>query len=208
MKKNLLYLATALAIMVALGLPMHRVQAASTFPDIPQDAWYSTSVAKAEAYGIVSGYADGQFHPQDAVTRSQFVQILYNRYGNGFSGTNSGFRDVDPAAWYATAVTWASEAGLVNGVGNRQFAPREELTREQLAVILYGAVGRPAVSANKQLSKYLDYKDVSSWARDGMAWCVSKGVLQGTTATSLDPGKTTTRAEAATIIVRYIECEK
>lgn len=197
----------AFMALVMLGV-MLVAQAATTFSDVPKDAWYADTVSKAEAYSIISGYGDGKFHPMDTVTRAQFVQILYNHYGKGASDSDSGFRDVDTSAWYARAVAWASKAGVVNGIGNRQFAPDTELTREQLAVILYGAVGRPEVNANKYLSKYLDYKDVSLWARDGMAWCVNKGILQGTSDTSLDPSKTTTRAEAVTLIVRYIECKK
>lgn len=174
------------------------------FPDVPETAWYASYVTKAQSLGLMVGYDDGGFHPGDDITRAQFVQVLYNRYGHGADVTGGKFRDVPETAWYAKAVSWASGRDIVNGTGNGVFDPSGVLTREQMATILYAAAGRPQVDPNRQLARYLDYRDVSAWARDGLAWCVQYGVIQGTTGTALSPKGNTSRAEAATIMVRYI----
>lgn len=179
--------------------------ATTPFPDIAVGTWYQEPVAKAKKLGLMDGCSDGLFHPTDPVTRAQFVQIIYNKYGNNAASTRSGFSDVPTDSWYAKAVTWASKSGIINGTGNKKFSPDNNLTREQLATILYAAAGRPDVDANRQLAKYIDYQDVSEWARDGMAWCVQSNIVKGVSENKLSPKGVTSRAEAAAFVVRYID---
>lgn len=197
---------TTAAILLVAALFITSVAATPTiFPDVAEGAWYTDSIVKASAFGLMKGYDDGNFHPDTTITRAQFVQILYNRYGQDSKKAKNEFSDVDKNAWYAKAVIWASNAGIVNGTGVDKFSPDTPLTREQLATILWASKGRPEVNANRTLSKYLDYNQVSDWARDGVAWCVKTGAIKGTTDTTLNPKENTTRAEAATIMVRFVK---
>lgn len=199
----------AAAILLIAALFITSVVAApATFSDVEPEAWYANNVNKASAFGLMKGYDDGLFHPDDAVTRAQFVQILYNRYGKGARKTTNPFSDVDKDQWYAKAVTWASDADVVTGTGVGQFSPDGTLTREQMTTILWACKGRPAVNANRTLSMFLDYNQVSDWAKDGMAWCVKNGIIKGIDYTTLNPKGETTRAEAATIMVRFVTQEE
>lgn len=193
-----------IAALLTAALLFHPVLAAGkTFPDVPSEEWYYEPVMQASHLGLITGYPDGRFGPKDDVTRAQIVQILYNCYGSD-KGTDSGFRDVDKNEWYAKAITWASKTGIVQGTGAKSFAPKDKLTREQMVSILYAKAGRPDVDANSVLGYYIDYKDVSSWAKNAMAWAVQNGIVTGTTDTTLSPGATASRAQSATIITRYL----
>lgn len=197
-------LAIVLSLMYSLAsLEMPALATGTGYPDVKKDQWFYESVLQSTAIGLFSGYPSGYFGPDDDVTRGQAVQVLYNYYGSDM-GTRSGFSDVSEEDWYAKAITWASKNSLVNGVGNSTFAPGSSLTREQLVSILYAKAGRPTVNANRVLGRYVDYKDVSSWAREAMAWAVECGVIQGGAGNRLLPQGVATRAQMATIMIRYI----
>ncbi len=189
--------------MSAILVPVSAVRPV-VYKDVPVSEWFYTPVMQASLMELFSGYGGGKFGPNDPVTRAQAVQVLYSRYGRDL-GNSSGFADVSGGDWFAKAVTWASESGIVSGMGNGKFAPNEYMAREQLVSILYNKAGRPAVNANEVLASYLDYKDVSSWARDAFAWSVENGLVMGTSETTLSPKNTATRAQMAAIIVNYIE---
>lgn len=173
------------------------------FPDVEKGQWFFEPVMQAVALDLFSGYPNGKFGPDDSITRAQTVQVLYNYCGRTVS-SRSKFSDVAESAWYAPAVAWANSTGLVSGVGNNAFAPDAPLTREQLVTILYAKAGKPKVNPNQILSPYLDYKDVSSWARDAFAWAVKVGVARGTSDNTLSPQGTATRSQMAATMVRYI----
>jgi len=185
------------------GVGIQACAANNGYTDIQQGQWFYETVIQATAMELFSGYPNGKFGPDDTVTRSQAVQVLYNHYGIDL-GTDSGFTDVSQSDWFAKAVTWASKSSLVNGVGNSSFSPGGELSREQLVSILYAKAGKPDVNPNLVLGSYTDYKDVSSWARDAFAWAVKAGVIQGTSGDLLLPRGIATRAQMATIMIRYI----
>lgn len=184
--------------------PVAAATKSSGFKDINKSQWFYETVMQASAMELFTGYPNGTFGPNDKVTRGQAVQVLYNHYGTDH-GTSTGFSDVSDFDWYARAITWATKEKLVNGIGNNTFAPNDSLTREQLVSILYAKAGRPSVNANVTLRKYLDYKDVSSWARDAFAWAVKNGIVQGVSSNQLNPQGTATRAEMATIMIRYLD---
>ena len=117
--------------------------------------------------------------------------------------TTEYFTDVDGGAWYAEAVRWASSEGIVEGVSDTSFAPNAEITREQLAAILWRYAGEPATAAN--LAGYADGASVSAYAVDAMRWCVEHGIITGTTAATLEPQGTATRAQAAAMLMRFAE---
>ena len=186
-----------------------KVSETAAYADVDANAWYAESVYKAaEAdYGYMTGIpGTNLFLPEGTITRAQAAQVLYNMAGGkndtGYYPTQ--FSDVDPEAWYALPVLWASEAGIVTGMGDTgTFAPDQNVTREQAATMLWRymkAQGKD-VSGSADLSAYTDGSSVSGWAGEAMAWAVDAGVF-GVGTDQLRPADTLTRAEMAAISVR------
>ena len=116
--------------------------------------------------------------------------------------------DVAAGAWYADAVAWAAANGVVNGVSDTAFAPETAITSEQLATILYryAQLKRYDVSVSGNLSGYADASQISDYAMTAMQWANAAGLITGNTATTINPTGNATRAEVATILMRF--CEK
>jgi len=178
------------------------------FEDAQPTAWYYEYVMKAYTLGIMKGTADAVFEPNALTTRAMLAQILYNlAKTEGEEIKSAGFVDVPENAWFADAVNWAAACGLVNGVGDNRFDPNAVLTREQAATILmrFAAAVELDTSAKADLSKYTDASKVSGYAQDAMGWAVGTGLINGTTPTTLDPKGSCTRAQIATIMIRFLE---
>ena len=186
-----------------------KVSKTAVYADVDANAWYAESVYKAaEAdYGYMTGIpGTNLFLPEGTITRAQSAQVLYNMAGGkndtGYYPTQ--FSDVDPEAWYALPVLWASEAGIVTGMGDTgTFAPDQNVTREQAATMLWRymkAQGKD-VSGSADLAAYADGSSVSGWAAEAMAWAVDAEVF-GVGTDVLRPADTLTRAEMAAISVR------
>ena len=117
----------------------------------------------------------------------------------------SGFADVPPDTWFTDAVAWAAEQGIVTGCDPETFGPSDPLTREQLAAILYRYAKYLGmdVSAAADLSGYLDAADVSDWALDAFRWAIASGLIRGVSETRLSPKTQATRAQVATMLMRF-----
>ena len=211
--RKLISLLLALVMIVSLCVPVFAEPDPDeielvTFTDVKESAWYYESVTLAATAGIVNGVGNGKFDPNGTVTRGQLVTMLYRIAGGDdeleveFKGT---FSDVKPDQYYSNAVEWAADWGIVNGVGNGKFDPNGKITREQLATILYRTVEEPEVSSN--LNSFPDSKKVSSYARNAMIWALESGIMTGSKDAGtiyLRPQNTATRAEAATMLIRFI----
>ena len=173
------------------------------FSDVPEDAWFREGVSAAAAAGYMVGLPEGRFDPAGEVSRGMFVTVLYRFSGcPPCSGTLS-FGDVEPEAWYAQAVCWAAEQGLVSGISEESFAPAQPLTREAMAVILFRmGAGSGREAAGRHAADYADADSISPWALEGMEACVSAGLLQGISETELAPRGTLTRAALAVLLLR------
>lgn len=114
---------------------------------------------------------------------------------------------MDENAWYADAVAWAAENEIVNGVEGNAFAPENNITREQMAAILYRYAEYKGkdVSARADLSAYSDYAAISGYAQPMLAWAVSEGLMSGSSETTLSPAGNATRAEVAVVLMRYLQ---
>lgn len=172
-----------------------------TFTDVPDGAWYEDAVRYVVENGLMSGYGNGRFGPEDVLTRAQLAQILYNKEGKPATTNYNGFTDVSNSAWYAEAVAWAVNKGIVTGYGNSVFAPDDAITREQFAAMLYRYAGKPETSGT--LSGFTDAGQVSSYALSALKWAVEKGIINGKGSGILDPKGNATRAEAAAILQRF-----
>ena len=177
------------------------------FTDIKSGAWYADAVKYAYEKGLMNGVSAAAFAPDGTATRSQIVTILYRLAGSSAVSGGS-FADVNAGEWYADAVEWASANGIVSGYDNGSFGPDDEITREQLAVILYRYAKRQGQGFTGLWYFPLSFSDaaaVSSWADEAMHWCVMKGILSGTDQSMLEPGATATRAQIAAILQRFCE---
>ena len=181
------------------------VPVSEIFIDIAPDAWYKDAVQYAYDNGLMTGVSATEFAPEATTTRAMIVSILARLEGVE-SAEAAGFADVSDE-WYATAVNWAANVGVVNGYEDNTFRPNTAITREQLAAMLmnYSAWKGEDVSARADLSTYSDAATISSWANDVMQWAVAEGLISGMTEDTLQPQGNATRAQVAAILQRFLD---
>ncbi len=178
------------------------------FTDVAPGAWYYDAVSYVYANGLMDGTSATTFEPNANMTRAMLVTILWRMEGEPVVNYIMPFTDVDGGAWYAEAVRWASSEGIVEGVSDTEFAPNEAVTREQFAAILYRYAqydGMDAVTLEENLGGFTDADSISEYAVPALNWAVGEGIITGTTATTLEPQGTATRAQAAAMLMRFVE---
>ena len=176
------------------------------YTDLDRNGWYHEYVDWVLKNGVMNGVGGGLFEPNGETTRAMLVMVLYRMAGApDMAGRESSFTDVSADSWYGAAVIWASENGIVNGVGGGLFDPDASLTREQMAMMLYRFAGYLGSNTEKRadLSAYGDADAVSAFAQDAMAWAVAESLVNGRSAAELAPKAGATRAELATILFRF-----
>ena len=183
-------------------------QDSSQFSDVSANAWYASAVQYAVEHGLMAGVGNGRFGPEEPMTRAMLVTVLWRYAGRPEAGKNP-FTDVPAGQWYTEAVTWAAENGVVSGVGNGRFAPNGNITREQMASILFRYAKLTGLDTSKrgELAGFPDEGQVSSWAREALSWAVGEGIISGTAEggrTILKPQGNATRAQVASILMRFI----
>lgn len=164
--------------------------------------WYHEAVDYVLRNGLMNGYSSSLFGPDDNLSRAQLAQILYNKEGKPPVTGGSIFTDVADGQWYAPAITWAAANGIVNGYGNGLFGPDDNITREQLAVMLWRYAGSPAAT-NKELH-FTDADEAGDWALEALRWAVENGILNGYGDGQLDPGRLATRAQVAQMLKNFM----
>ena len=177
------------------------------FTDVSADAWYAQAVQYVYENGLMDGIENNQFAPEHTTTRAQLVTILYRLEGQPAVTGESGFTDVEADTWYTDAVVWAAANGIVNGVSDTRFAPGEEITRQQMAAILYRYAEAKGydVTASADLSGHPDAETIQAYAQIPMAWACAQGLLQGFEDDTLRPAGNATRAQIATILMRFCQ---
>ncbi len=176
------------------------------FGDIASSAWYAEAVRYVYENGMMNGTSANTFSPNATTNRAMIVTILY-RLENEPAASASGFTDVAAGSYYADAVAWAAANGVINGVSETSFAPNAPVTREQLAAILcrYAQLKGYDVTASGSLNGYADASQTSSYAVAAMQWANAEGLISGISSTVLDPQGSATRAQVATILMRFCE---
>jgi hypothetical protein len=176
------------------------------FTDVPAGQWYTEAVQKVVDRGLFTGYADGSFQPDSDMTRAMLVTVLWRLDGSTDSFSAGRFNDVADGQWYSTAVDWASNWGIVNGVSEGVFGVTQNVTREQMVTFLYRycQVKGFDVSQTAALTDFTDADTVSAYATEAMAWAVSAGIINGSN-NALNPTGNATRAQVATILMRFAE---
>ena len=159
--------------------------------------------------GLMDGTGARTFAPNGTTTRGMVVTILYRLAGQPAVTGGQEFDDVADGMWYTEAVNWAAANGIVDGYGDNRFCPEEPISREQLAVILYRYAqydGQDtSAGEDTDLSAYSDADAIRAYAMDAMRWACGKGLIEGVTDTTLEPGGSAIRAQVATILMRFCE---
>lgn len=179
------------------------------FTDLAAGAWYEDAVAYVYRHDLMSGFSEDTFGPNAALSRAQLCQILYNMEGRPAVTGSGSFSDLADGAWYTDAVTWAASQGIVDGYGGGLFGPDDNITREQLASILYRyAQARGddvSVGEDTNILSYSDAADVAGYAVSAMQWACGAGVITGISESALAPRGEATRAQTAAMLMRFCE---
>ena len=169
--------------------------------------WFYKGVEYVVDKGIMSGVSENEFAPSGKLTRAMLVQMLYNMESRPACDAENAFMDVPVGQWYTDAVIWANDEKIVSGMGDGLFAPNMEITREQMVAMLYNYAKYKGydVTASADLSAFADTASVSAWAQPAMQWAVAEGYISGMGDSQLAPQGTATRAEIASVIMRFME---
>jgi uncharacterized protein with FMN-binding domain len=173
------------------------------YVDLDNTKWYHTCVDYVISNGLMIGDGKGHFTPQATVTRAMVAQILYNQAGKPAVSGKSPFTDVAEGQWYTDAILWAYEQGIVKGYGNGTCGPKDAITREQLATILWRAAGEQ--EPTQTALKFTDAGDASDYAVKALLWANEQGLMEGYGNGTLKPKGNTVRVEAAKMIMVYCE---
>ena len=178
------------------------------YEDVNFTDWHYNAVDYAYRNGIMTGINPTTFAPNDPLARAQFAVILHRLNGTPAMDYTDRFHDVGEGLWYTDAILWAADTGVVTGYSNGNFGPSDYINREQMALMMYRYAGYKGydTSARADFGSYQDAANVSDFAKEAMQWAVGEGIITGKyQETQLDPQGNATRAECATIMMRFME---
>lgn len=180
------------------------------FADAAPTAWYHDGVHYCIEKGLMHGISADKFLPDGSVTRAQLAAILWRLVGNPAPVSTAGFSDVADGAWYAGAVRWAADSGVVRGYADGRFRPNDAVTREQMAALLYRFAEYKgydvSIGVDTDILRFTDGAAVGGYAVPAMRWACGSGLMTGTQrdgGMALAPKDTTTRAQTATLLTRF-----
>ena len=175
-----------------------------TFVDVTPTDWFYDAVQYVFEKGLMLGVSDTEFGPNLSTTRGMIVTILYRMEGEPEAAA-APFTDVEPGLWYSDAIGWGAANDIVNGYGDGRFGPNDQITREQMAAIFYRYAQYKGydVTARADLSGYADADQISEYAVEAMQWAVGVKLVNGLTADTLVPKGQATRAQVATMLMRF-----
>lgn len=178
------------------------------FTDTYPNEYYAPAVDYCYEQQLFRGTSEDKFSPNMAMSRGMVVTVLYRLAGSpSTSGLKNEFTDVAEGQYYADPIKWATANGIVNGMGGGKYQPNTNVTREQLAAILYRYAqftGMDMTVTGDGLAKFTDRNTVSDYALTPMVWAVDRGLINGVTTTTLQPRGNALRAQVAAIIYRYV----
>ena len=180
------------------------------FADAAPTAWYHDGVHYCIEKGLMHGISADKFLPDGSVTRAQLAAILWRLEGNPAPVSTADFSDVADGAWYAGAVRWAADSGVVKGYADGRFRPNDAVTREQMATLLYRFAGYKgydvSIGGDTDILRFTDGAAVGGYAVSAMRWACGSGLMTGAQrdgGMALAPRDTTTRAQTATLLTRF-----
>ena len=180
------------------------------FNDVPESYWAYDAIQYVYGEGLMAGTSGSTFSPEGTTTRGQIVTILWRLSGSPVVNYLMDFDDVDPAAYYAEAIRWATSEGIAGGYGGGVFGPDDPITREQLAVMLHRYAQHEgcdvSIGEDTNILSYADAFTVSEYAVSALQWACGAGIISGTgDGSTLTPQGEATRAQAATVLMRFCE---
>ncbi|MBQ8836879.1 MAG: InlB B-repeat-containing protein [Clostridia bacterium] len=185
---------------------------AKDFTDVDLNAWYHLNVDYVLENGLFKGTTETTFAPNGIITRAMMVTVLYRAEGEPTVTGTTTFEDVDSNAYYAKAVVWGQQNGIIKGYSETEFAPDQNITREQIAAIMHRYAQYKeydvSVGENTNILSYDDYDSISEYAIASMQYAVGSGLIKGKSESTLNPLDNATRAEIAAILNRFIEANK
>ena len=176
------------------------------FKDVPENSWFSDSVMYVFEKGMMKGMSEDTFEPQTATSRAMVVTILHRLEGSP-EASQSGFEDIPAGKWYEMPVCWAASSEIVKGMDEKHFGPDLDVTREQIATFLYryASFNEYDTSVTGDVSGFHDKDEIHAYAQDSITWAVGEGLIAGRGNDQLAPLAKATRAEIATILMRFCE---
>jgi len=187
------------------------------FNDVWLDDWFHDAVEFAHTYNIMQGTSTTTFSPRMNVSRAQVVATLYRMEHGGtareipYAHNRPVFNDVEASAWYSPYIIWAYDYDIVAGIGGNRFGPNRNVTREQFAAMLHRFAGFTGhdmtASVGPQWGSFADLYQIGTWAgaREALTWANYHGLITGRSSTTIVPAGTAQRAEAAAILMRFIQ---
>lgn len=177
------------------------------FTDVDTTQWYHEGIDYVLTSGLFNGTSATTFEPDSAMTRSMLVTVLHRLEGVPAASSGNPFADVAAGTWYTDAIAWAAENDIVKGYDADTFGPNDPITREQMAAVLYRYASYKGynLTTSNDLDAFADAGDVSAWALAAMKWAVGEELITGVSSTSLDPAGNASRAQVATILMRFVE---
>ena len=193
---------------VEIDEPDVPLAAALPFDDVKENSWFREAVQYVYDNDLMSGEEDTVFNPNGATTRGMIVKTLYNMEKEPAVSSAAVFSDVAAGKWYSDAVSWAAENEIVKGYDDGSFRPESSITRQELAAILYryAEYKKYDVTGRTELAAYADADAVSSFAKEAVEWSVKADLISGIEsdgATVLAPANGATRAQLATMLMRF-----
>ncbi len=184
-------------------------QVTTVFDDVADGYWGNPYITGMCTLGLMSGMSQTTFSPEDLTSRAMLVRVLYNYIGRpDVSDCENPFKDVSEGQWYTDAIKWAYSNGVVFGMTQNTFEPNTTITREQFASIMFRfakEIDNQDMSGRGDVSKFTDFSSTSGYAVDAMKWCVANKYISGMTPTEISPISGASRAQMASIIMRYID---
>lgn len=206
---------TGITILAVLGSSMTvcaaEATAGSSYMDVTENDWFYDAVMDLNSEGVVVTPGDGLFHPYENTARAQLAVILYRMEKEPEVTTTKSFPDVEKGMWYTDAILWAAENDILTGYENGYFGTADNITREQLAVMLYRYAKFKGYTGVDQadFSRFVDADALQPFSKEGMAWAVANGIIQGkdldndTKPETLQPQGSASRAETAVMLSRF-----
>ena len=183
----------------------HFMDRNETFKDM-ESHWARSAAEFAAARGLFAGVGDGLFAPDRPMTRAMFATVLYSLADRPAVSGSSAFTDVADGAWYAKAVTWGQANGIISGYGNGRFGPDDLITREQMCALIVSYLRWAGLTAERTTAAntFADSGSISSWARDSVAFCQTRGLISGRPGNLFAPKANATRAENSVVFRQMI----
>jgi len=203
----------ALAILLLAGLATPALATPHPFSDVPDGRWFSEAVQYVYEHNIMGGVGGGRFDPQGSLTRAQVMALLFRvhngRTANAQDDRNNSFNDVTNE-WFAPYVTWAFNNDIVTGTSPTTFNPHGNITRQEFATMVYRYAMNMTSFIDRETPsawwvRFADRGQIASWAYSPLRWMNFRGVVTGSTEATINPTGTATRAEAAVMMMRFVE---